>query len=72
MQAFNKYFYSGDGGRGVPDRVSLCSPACPGTHCIDQASLKFRDLPVSVSQVLGLKACAITPILSTYFNAHQP
>jgi hypothetical protein len=25
------------------------------------AGLKLRDLPVSPSQVLGLKACAITP-----------
>jgi hypothetical protein len=24
------------------DRVSLCSPGCPGTHCVDQAGLKLR------------------------------
>jgi hypothetical protein len=42
------------------DRVSLCSPGCPGTHSVDQAGLEFRDLPASASQVLGLKACAIT------------
>ena len=40
------------------DRVSLCSPGCPGTCFVDQADLEFRDQPASVSQVLGLKACA--------------
>ena len=30
------------------DKVSLCSPSCPGTHSVDQAGLKLRDLPVSV------------------------
>jgi hypothetical protein len=42
------------------DRVSLCSPGCPGTHILDQAGLKLRDLPASASRVLGLKACATT------------
>jgi hypothetical protein len=40
------------------DRVSLCSPGCPGTHSVDQAGLELRNLPASASQVLGLKACA--------------
>ncbi|EDL25189.1 mCG141959 [Mus musculus] len=42
------------------DRVSLCSPGCPGTHFVDQAGLKLRNPPASASasQVLGLKACA--------------
>jgi hypothetical protein len=43
------------------DRVSLCSPGCPGTHSVDQAGLELRNLPASASQVLGLKACATTP-----------
>ena len=43
------------------DRVSLCSPCCPGTHSVDQASLKLRNLPASTSQVLGSKACTTTP-----------
>jgi hypothetical protein len=30
------------------DRVSLCSPGCPGTHCVDHADLKLRNLPTSV------------------------
>ena len=41
----------------------LCSPGCPGTHSIDQAGLELRNLPVSASQVLGLKACTTTPIM---------
>jgi uncharacterized membrane protein YagU involved in acid resistance len=43
------------------DRVSLCIPACPGTHFIDQADLEFRNPPASASQVLGLKAYATIP-----------
>jgi hypothetical protein len=43
------------------DRVSLCSPGCPGTHSVDQAVLKLRNPPASASRVLGLKACATTP-----------
>ena len=39
------------------DRVSLYSPGCPGTHFVEQAGLKLRNLPASASQVLGLKAC---------------
>lgn len=42
------------------DRVSLCSPGCPGTHSVDQAGLKLRNPPASASQVLGLKVCATT------------
>jgi hypothetical protein len=42
------------------DRVSLCSPGCPGTHSVDQAGLELRNLPTSASQVLGLKVCATT------------
>jgi hypothetical protein len=40
------------------DRVSLCSPGCPGTPSVDQAGLELRNLPVSASQVLGLKTTA--------------
>ncbi|GAB1295453.1 Host cell factor 2 [Apodemus speciosus] len=42
------------------NRVSLCSPDCPGTHSVDQAGLELRNPPASASQVLGLKACATT------------
>jgi hypothetical protein len=40
------------------DRISLCSPGCPGTHSVDQAGYELRNLPASASQVLGLKAGA--------------
>ena len=43
----------------LPDKRSLQSPDCP--HSIDQAGLKFRDLPASTSQVLELKECATAP-----------
>jgi hypothetical protein len=42
------------------DRVSLCSPGCPGTHSVDQAGLELRNPPASASQVLGLKAGTTT------------
>jgi hypothetical protein len=45
------------------DRVSLCSPGCPGTHSVDQAGLELRNPPASASRVLGLKACATTALL---------
>jgi hypothetical protein len=41
------------------DRVSLCSPGCPGTHFVDQAGLELRNPPASASQVLGLKAVLV-------------
>jgi hypothetical protein len=42
------------------DRVSLCSPGCPGIHFVNQAGLELRNPPVFASQVLGLKACTTT------------
>jgi hypothetical protein len=50
------------------DRVSLCSPGCPGAHFLDQAGLELRILPASASQVLGLKACVTTPIWEFFYN----
>ncbi|GAB1293829.1 Coiled-coil domain-containing 7A [Apodemus speciosus] len=44
----------------IEDRVSLCSPGCPGAHSVDQAGLELRNPPASASQVLGLKTCATT------------
>jgi hypothetical protein len=29
--------------------VSLYSPGCPGTHCVDQAGLELRNPPASAS-----------------------
>ena len=42
------------------DMVSLYSSGCPGTHSVEQASLKLRNPPASSSQELGLKTCATT------------
>jgi hypothetical protein len=49
------------------DRVSLCSPGCPGTHSADQAGLELRNPPASASRVLGLKSCATTARLKIGF-----
>jgi hypothetical protein len=49
------------------DRVSLCSPGCPGTHFVDRAGLELKNPPASASRVLGLKACATTPGLSYFY-----
>ncbi|GAB1287053.1 Targeting protein for Xklp2 [Apodemus speciosus] len=52
------------------DRVSLCSPGCPGTHSVDQAGLELRNPTASASQVLGLQACATTTrqVDNTYYK----
>jgi hypothetical protein len=52
------------------DRVSLCSPGCPGTHSVDQAGLELRNPPASASQVLGLKVRASTPGLILVSFSH--
>jgi hypothetical protein len=52
------------------DRVSLYSPGCPGTHSVDQAVPKLRNPPASDSQVLGLKACAITTRLFFFLKIY--
>jgi hypothetical protein len=43
-------------------------PGCPGTHFVDQAGLKLRNLPASASQMLGLKVCATTAQLKCLFQ----
>jgi len=55
-----------------PDRVSLCSPGCPGTHPVDQADLELRNPFASAFQMLGLKVCATT--LLSFHNSvtNQP
>jgi hypothetical protein len=50
------------------DRVSLCSPGCPGTHSVDQAGFKLRNPPASASQMLGLKVCATTARRQFFLN----
>jgi hypothetical protein len=53
------------------DRVSLCSPGCPGTHSVDQAGLELRNRPASASQVLGLQAYATTAWLNMSLDGQQ-
>ncbi|GAB1297583.1 Zinc transporter 6 [Apodemus speciosus] len=47
------------------DRVSLCTPGCPGAHFVD---LELRNPPASASQVLELKAWATTARLTFGFS----
>jgi hypothetical protein len=61
---FVVFFFLVGGGQ---DRISLCSPGCPGTHYVDQAGLKLRNPPASASQVLELKACTTTAWLEHTF-----
>jgi hypothetical protein len=53
------------------DKVSLHSSGCPGTHSVDQAGLELRNPPASASQVLGLKACATTARMHTFFSLFE-
>jgi hypothetical protein len=53
------------------DRVSLCSPGCPGTFSVDQAGLELKNPPAFASQVLGLKACATTARLVFFFMCYK-
>ena len=45
----------------VWNRVSLCIFGWLGTHYVDQAGPKLRDLSASASQVLGWKVYIATP-----------
>jgi hypothetical protein len=56
----NLFFFFCSKNNFFPERVSLYSPGCPGTHSADQAGLELRNLPASASQVLGLKAFGTT------------
>ena len=50
------------------ESVSLCNPGCPGTHSVDQAGFKLRNLPASAHQVLVLKVCATSTQLKGFLN----
>jgi hypothetical protein len=39
------------------DKISLRGPSWPGTHQVQHADFRLRDLPASASWVLGSKAC---------------
>jgi hypothetical protein len=67
MPALEVFYYQHEIFFFFQDRVSLCSPGCPGTHFEDQAGLTLRNLPASASQVLGLKACTTTALHEIFF-----
>lgn len=46
----------------------LCSPGCPGPHCVDLAGLKYRDPPACASQVLRLKLCDHSWLYLTFWD----
>jgi hypothetical protein len=49
--------------------VCIVMDGCPGTHSIDQASLKRRDPPASASKVLGEKCvCPLSSCTSLINN----
>jgi hypothetical protein len=48
------------------DRVSLCSPGCPGTHFVDQAGLELGNPPASASA--GIKGMHHHAWPEFYFN----
>lgn len=47
------------------DRVSLCTPSCPGTLLVCQAGLKLRGPLATASQVLELKG--VLPLAGTHY-----
>ena len=49
------------------DRVSLCSPGCPGTHSVEQDGLELRNPPASASQSWDYRMHATTAQLLVCF-----
>jgi hypothetical protein len=50
------------------DRVSLCTPGCPGTHFVDQADLELKKLPTSASQVCT--TTALPDVFLVFIDTH--
>jgi hypothetical protein len=51
------------------DRVSLCSPGCPGTHSVDQAGLELRNPPASLCfPSVGIKGVCHHCLASFFFK----
>jgi hypothetical protein len=48
------------------DRISLCSPSCPGTSCVHHAGTELRDAHSSIFWLLGLKTWATTAQLLNF------
>lgn len=53
-------------------QASRYSIGQPATCYVDQARLELRDLPVSASQVLGLKVCSTAPGFGSFLAIAQP
>jgi hypothetical protein len=49
------------------DRVSLCSPGCPGTHSVAQAGLELRNPPASASRFTELPQAGTELIMWSSF-----
>jgi hypothetical protein len=45
-------------GGGKIDRVSLCSPGCPGTHFVDQTGLELIEIHLSLPPECWDYSCA--------------
>ena len=54
---------------GFWDRVSLCSPGCPRTYYVDQASLEFTGITASTSPMLGLNIGTTMPVTLFFWDS---
>lgn len=48
------------------DRVSLCNPACPGTHHIDQDGLKLTEISAFAPLPLGISSTGMKGTMTLY------
>jgi hypothetical protein len=53
------------------DRVSLCSPGCPGTHCVDQAGLDFTEIRLLLPPKWRSYRCALIQFGSRLFYKYM-
>ena len=58
-RTINSYFFVS----AFVDKVSLCSPGCPETPSVDQASLELTEICLSLSPRPGIKHGAKTEVL---------
>jgi hypothetical protein len=55
------------------DRVSLCSPGCPGTHSVDQAGLELTEMHLPLPPSAGIKGVHYNyPAHQEIFKLIQP
>lgn len=53
------------------DRASLCSPGCPGTHCVNQAGLELPEIHCLCPPGLGLLVCTTTLSRDTFLFSNS-